>query len=69
MPMRRIIELVPWYARLRRYNNGRRNQQTWRFDRKSNTIQNMNWKNYSLDIHNNGKGPYLRVQGTNSRWW
>jgi hypothetical protein len=26
MPMRRVIELVPWYARLRRYYQGRRNQ-------------------------------------------
>jgi hypothetical protein len=69
MPMRRIIELVPWYARLRKYHDSRRKQQTWRFDRKSNTIQNMNWKNYSLDVHNNGRGPYLRVQTTNSRWW
>jgi hypothetical protein len=69
MPMRRVIELVPWYARLRRYYQGRRNQQTWRFDRTSNTIRNMNWKNYCLDINSNGRGTYLRVATVNSRWW
>jgi hypothetical protein len=69
LPMQRIVELVPWDCRLRRYYTGRRNQQTWRFDRKSNTIANQNWKNYSIDITSNGNGTNLRVQGTNSRWW
>jgi hypothetical protein len=26
LPMQRVMELVPWYARLRRYYTGRRNQ-------------------------------------------
>jgi hypothetical protein len=50
LPMQRVMELVPWYARLRRYYTGRRNQQTWRFDRVKNVLTNMNWKNYCLSI-------------------
>jgi hypothetical protein len=69
LPMQRVIELVPWDVRIRRYYTGRRNQQTWRFDTKTKTIANMNWKNYSLDITSNGNGANLRVAGTNSRWW
>jgi hypothetical protein len=69
LPMQRVIELVPWYARIRRYYQGRRNQQTWRFDRVTNTIRNMNWTNYCLSIQSNGNGSYLIAQGINSRWW
>jgi hypothetical protein len=50
MPMRRVMELVPWYARLRKYYTGRRKQQTWRFDRVKKVISNMNWTNYCLSI-------------------
>jgi hypothetical protein len=52
MPMRRIAELVGSDVRLRRWNNGRKRQQTWRFDITSKTIKSMYQTSYSLEIPN-----------------
>jgi hypothetical protein len=39
MPMRRIAEVVGTDVRLRRYNQGRKRQQTFRFDVVSKTVK------------------------------
>jgi len=67
--MRRIAELVGSDVRLRRYHNGRKKQQTWRFDITSKTIKSMYQTSYSMEIPNQGRNNQLRATTTNSRWW
>jgi hypothetical protein len=55
MPMKRVAELVGSDVRLRRYNAGRKRQQTFRFDVVSKTIKSMYQKSYSLEIPNQGR--------------
>jgi hypothetical protein len=69
MPMRRIAEVVGTDVRLRRYNQGRKRQQTFRFDVVSKTVKSQYHKSYSLTIPNNGRNNQLRVTTTSSRWW
>jgi hypothetical protein len=69
MPMKRIAEAVGSDVRLRRYNGGRKRQQTWKFDITSKTIKSEYHRTYSLNIPNNGRNNQLRVTTTNSRWW
>jgi hypothetical protein len=52
MPMRRVAELVGSDIRLRRWNNGRKRQQTFKFDPVSKTIKSEYTKSYSLEIPN-----------------
>jgi hypothetical protein len=67
--MKRIAEAVGTNMKLRRWNKGRKRQQTFRFDIKSKTIKSQYYKQYSLDIQNNGRSSNLRITTTNSRWW
>jgi hypothetical protein len=67
--MWRVAENVSNYLRLRRFNNGRRRQQTWKFDRVSNTIKSEYTKSYSIYMASNNSDTYLRITTTNSRWW
>jgi hypothetical protein len=67
--MKRIAELVGSDVRLRRWNKGRARQQTWKFDRISNTIKSDYTRSYSMEIPNSGKNNQLRATTTNSRWW
>jgi hypothetical protein len=69
MPMQRVAEAVSSYVRLRRYTAGRKRQQTWKFDRVSNTIKSDYTRSYSMSIQSNGNGSYLMLATTNSRWW
>jgi hypothetical protein len=67
--MKRIAEAVSTDVRLRRWNKGRKRQQTWRFDIKTKTIKSQYHTSYSMSIHNNGRHNNLRVTTTTSRWW
>jgi hypothetical protein len=67
--MRRVAEVVGSDVRLRRYHQGRRRQQTFKFDVVSKTIKSMYHRSYSLEIPNSGRSNNLRVTTTNSRWW
>jgi hypothetical protein len=67
--MKRVAEVVGTDIRLRRYNQGRKRQQTFRFDRTSKTIKSQYHTGYSIDIASNGGSSNLRVTTTNSRWW
>jgi hypothetical protein len=67
--MKRIAEVAGSNVVLRRWNKGRKRQQTFRFDISSKTIKSQYHKSYSLDIPNNGRSSNLRVTTTNSRWW
>jgi hypothetical protein len=59
MPMQRIAEAVSSYVRLRRYTASRKRQQTWKFDRTSNTIKSDYTRSYSMYIQSNGAGSYM----------
>jgi hypothetical protein len=39
------------------------------YDCKSKTIKSNQWKNYSLNIYNNGMSNNLQLLTTNSRWF
>jgi hypothetical protein len=53
---------------LNRYNGGK--DQQFFFDGVSKTIRSNNWKNYAMEIQNNGNHANLRfTSGINSRWW
>jgi hypothetical protein len=69
MPMKRVAEAVSTNIKLKRWNKGRKRQQTFKFDITSKTIKNEYYKSYSLDIASNGKSANLRITTTNSRWW
>jgi hypothetical protein len=69
LPMWRVAETVSNYLRLRRYNVSRKRQQTWKFDRVSNTIKSEYTKSYSIYVASNNSDTYLRITTTNSRWW
>jgi hypothetical protein len=69
LPMKRVAEVSGSNVVLRRYVNGRKRQQTFRFDITSKTIKSEYHKSYSLDIPNQGRNNNLRVTTTNSRWW
>jgi len=67
--MKRVAEAVSTNIKLKRWNKGRKRQQTFKFDITSKTIKNEYYKSYSLDITNNGRSANLRITTTNSRWW
>jgi hypothetical protein len=69
LPMWRVAETVSNYLRLRRYTASRVRQQTWKFDRVSNTIKSEYTKSYSIYVASNNSDTYLRITTTNSRWW
>jgi hypothetical protein len=69
LPMKRVAECVSTNIKLRRWNNGRKRQQTFKFDQVSKTIKSQYYTSYSLDITSNGRSANLRVTTTNSRWW
>jgi hypothetical protein len=54
LPMKRVAEVVGTDIRLRRYNGGRKKQQTYVFDRVSKTIKSQYHTSYSIDISGNG---------------
>jgi hypothetical protein len=44
--------------------------QRFSFDCKTKTVRNEQWKNYVMDIQNNGNSNNLRtIASVNSRWW
>jgi hypothetical protein len=69
LPMKRVAELVGSNVVLRRWNNGRKRQQTFNFDGISKTVRSQYQKTYSLEIPNQGRNNQLRMTTTNSRWW
>jgi hypothetical protein len=69
LPMKRIAELVSSDVRLRRWNKGRKKQQTWRFDGISKTLKSMYQTSWSMEIPNQGRNNQLRATTTSSRWW
>jgi len=55
MPMGRVMESIgASNVTLKKWRNNTKAQQ-WRFDRVTNTIKNMNWTNYALEMSANGK--------------
>jgi hypothetical protein len=48
--MKRVAEAVGTNMKLKRWNKGRKRQQTFRFDSRTKTIKGMYYKQYSLDI-------------------
>jgi hypothetical protein len=68
--MRRVAECVGANnVVLKRYTKGRAAQQFF-FDQKSKTIRSNHWKNYAMEIQNNGRSSNLRMtSGITSRWW
>jgi hypothetical protein len=69
LPMKRVAETVSTDVRLRRWNKGRKRQQTFKYDEVSKTIKSEYYKTYSLTIPNSGRNNQLRVTTTSSRWW
>jgi hypothetical protein len=67
--MKRVAETVSTDVRLRRWNKGRKRQQTFKYDEVSKTIKSEYYKTYSLTIPNSGRNNQLRVTTTSSRWW
>jgi hypothetical protein len=67
--MKRVAEVVGSDVRLRRYNKGRKRQQTFIWNGVSKTVKSMYHKSYSLEIPNQGRNNQLRVTTTSSRWW
>jgi hypothetical protein len=70
LPMKRVAEMHGnsnvW---LKRWRKNAKPQQ-WRFDCKSKMVLNMHWKNYALEIQNNGRHSNLRTRANGtSRWW
>jgi hypothetical protein len=70
LPMNRVAEMLGGTNMvLKRWRKNQRQQQFF-FDEKSKTVRNNYWKNYCLDIQNNGNSNNLRTtSGINSRWW
>jgi ribosomal protein L21E len=69
LPMKRVAEMVgASNMAIKRFVKGRMGQQFF-FDGKSKTIRSQQWKNYCIEIQNNGKADNLRAtSGINSRW-
>jgi len=70
LPMNKVVEMQGGTnVVLKRWRANQRQQQ-FVFDNVSKTVKNMNWKNYALDIQNNGRSNNLRTTASiNSRWW
>jgi hypothetical protein len=70
LPMKRVAECVGANnVQLKRYVKGRLGQQFY-FDQASKTIRSQQWKNYAMEIQNNGRSKNLRfTSGITSRWW
>ena len=71
MPMKRVVTMhANHWIYLRRWTPAHKTHAQWRFDEKTKTIFNNNWKNVVMEIHGNGGHPYVRSTGSvNSRWW
>jgi hypothetical protein len=71
MPMKRVATMHSnHWIYLRRWTESHKAHSQWRFDERTKTIYNMNWKNYVMEIHGNGGHPYVRsTASVNSRWW
>lgn len=55
MPMGRVMESIgASNVTLKSWRKNTKAQQ-WRFDRVTNSIKNMNWTNYALEMSGNGK--------------
>jgi hypothetical protein len=70
LPMKRVAECHGanniWLRRWRKNETG----QQFFFDEKSKTIRSQKWKNYAMEIQNNGRSKNLRMtSGITSRWW
>jgi hypothetical protein len=70
LPMQRVAECHGanniWLRRWRKNTLA----QMYFFDCTSKTIRSQQWKNYAMEIQNNGRNPNLRMtSGINSRWW
>jgi hypothetical protein len=70
LPMRRVAEMQGGTnIVLKRYVKNRLAQR-FSFDCVSKTVRSEQWKNYVMDIQNNGNSNNLRtVSSKNSRWW
>jgi hypothetical protein len=70
LPMRRVAEMSGnTNVMLKRFVKNRPAQR-FTFDCVSKTVRNEQWKNYVLDIQNNGNSNNLRTTTSkNSRWW
>jgi len=66
MPMKRVMGGTSWVYM--QTWTGAKTQQ-WKYDLTSKTIKSIQYPSYSLQIYNNGKGPYAQITTTNSRWW
>jgi hypothetical protein len=70
LPMKRVAECHGanniWMRRWRKNTTA----QQFFFDCKSKTIRSQQWKNYAMEIQNNGRSSNLRMtSGITSRWW
>ena len=70
LPMRRVAEMQGGTnVVLKRFVKNRLAQR-FAFDCVSKTVRNEQWKNYVMDIQNNGNSNNLRtIASKNSRWW
>jgi hypothetical protein len=70
LPMKRVLEAKgASNATIMRWVKNRAAQQ-WVFDGKSKQIKSNYWKNYGLEIQNNGRASNLRMTSSlKSRWW
>jgi hypothetical protein len=69
LPFNMMVEMLgTTNVVLRRWRNY--GGQKWRFDEKTKTIKNEQWKNYVLHIQGNGSHYNLKTSNVlTSRWW
>jgi len=66
LPMKRVMGGTSWvYLQ----NHTKAKTQQWRFDQKTKTIKSVQYPQYSMQIYNNGKGPYYQITTTSARWF